>query len=159
MKSLMIAFISSCLAVACTSKETEIKEAGLAAAKQELAQEMKAEIAKGVSSKVHLQATAARILTEKAIFEVQSSQDQGEEANVVVEAKTEPEKVKDALIDIMSKLEDQKENRFNVSDALHLIHQKMNLPEDAYSTRSYKIKLRHSSSGGDAWQPVREAKK
>lgn len=141
--------------LSCTSKETQIKEAAIAAAKQELSQEMKAEIAKGVSSKKNLQTTAVHILVEKASFEVQAVDDHGEEADAVVEAKTEPEKVKDALIDIMSKLEDQKEARFNVPDALRLIREKMNLPETAYSTRTYRIKLQHK----DSWQPVPKDKK
>lgn len=145
----------SVLLLSCTSKETDIKEAGVTGARHQLENELKAEIAKTVSGKPHLQATALRVLGEKAAFEVKGFESQGEDATVAVEVQTEPEKVKEALIDIMAKLEDKKEDRFNVPDAIRLIHEKMKVPDGAYSIRNYSMRLHHK---GD-WEVVHEVKK
>jgi hypothetical protein len=153
-KSTMILLGALLVASGCTSKETQIKEAAMTGARTEFEDEVKTEIAKRVSGKVHLQATAVRILSQNSTLEVVKIQDQGEEATAIVEVKTEPEKVKENLLEIMTKLEDEKEARFNVPDALKLIRQKLSIPEGAFALRVYKIKLKNT---GD-WQVVREPK-
>jgi hypothetical protein len=139
----------------CTSKESEIKKAALAGAKVELQQDLEAEISKAVSGKPHLQTKAVKVLTENALFEVKDFDNKDEDATVLVVARTEPQEVKEALIDIMSKLEARKQEQFNVPDAIHLIRQRMGLPENAFSERNYQIKVHH----GRHWEAIHEPKK
>ncbi len=142
------------LAVLCAcSEESKVKEIAVDGAKERFKMEIKAEFAKAVIGKPHIQATAVRILTEKSDFDVQKLEINSDRADVLVQVLTTPVKARTALMDVMEKLDERKEARFNVSDALTLILQQMNLTE----TRSlivYKMKLEKN----DGWQLTKDKK-
>lgn len=149
---LALSLIWSVFVLGCTSDESRMQDRALAEAKELYRQEALDDIAKGVTGKAALQKTAAHVLTEKAKFEVQKVDVQRGAAVVVVQALTVPLKARSALIEIMGKLDPSKERNFNVSDALQMILQQMELVE----TRSllvYKIKFEKSNG----WQVVKES--
>jgi len=139
--------------LACTSEESKVQETALNGAKEIFQNEIREDIAKGVTGKANLQNTAVLILTEKSDFEVQKLDIQGDKAQAVVQALTVPLKARSALIEIMGKLDDKKERNFNVPDALRMVTQQMDLTETK-SLQVYKLKL--EKSGG--WHVVKDAK-
>lgn len=151
----LVSVLSLIFVISCTSKETKIREAAILEAKDQYEAEVRDEISKRVSGKKNLQTTAVHILTERAQFDVLKVQDQERSANAVVQVRTEPDKVTENLIEIMIKLEDQKEARFNVANAIKLIRQQLKVSEGAYSEKSYNIKLEDKGE----WVAVREPQK
>lgn len=145
--------ISLAFVLGCTSDQSKVQETALEGAKASFHQEVQEDISKGVTGKGNLQKTAANILTEKSEFEVQKVDIQGNSALAVVQALTVPVKARMALIEIMGKLDDKKERTFNVSDALRIILQQMELTE----TRSLQVyKIRLEKSGG--WHVLKDPK-
>lgn len=142
------------LVVLCAcSEKSKVQELAAEGAKEQFQMELKAEILKSVTGKPHIQATAVRVLTEKSDFNVQKIDIQGDHAEVLVDVLTIPVKARTALFDIMEKLDEKKEDRFNVPDALKLILQQMDLSETR-NLLAYKIKLKKT----DGWQVVKDKK-
>jgi hypothetical protein len=152
MRKILLAF-SLLMLVACTSEESKVQETALEGAKEIFQKEVREDIAKGVSGKANLQNTAVLILTEKSDFEVQKIEIQGDTAQAVVQALTVPLKARAALIEIMGKLDEKKERNFNVSDALRIITQQMDLTETK-SLQVYKLRLEKSGR----WNVLKDAK-
>jgi hypothetical protein len=152
MRKYLMAFGLSVVLGACSEK-SKVKEAAVLEAKAQIQTEIKAEMAKAVTGKLHIQATAVRVLIEKSDFNVQKVEIQGDHADALVEVLTVPVKARVALMEIMEKLDEKKEDRFNVPDALKLILQRMDLSETR-SLFTYKIKLEKT----DGWQAVQDKK-
>lgn len=126
---------------ACTSEESKVKTMAIEAARGRLQTQMREEIAKSVTGKDNLQKTAANILTEKSEFEVSHFELKADKAFVTVEVQAVPEKVRQALIEIMAKLDEKKEKTFNVSNAIQLINQQLGLDDGSRDLMVYKLNL------------------
>lgn len=146
MKKYLLGLLVTVSLCAC-SEESKVKSAALGGAKERFHSEMKEQISKGVNGKTNLQNTAANILTEKSEFEVQKMDISGNHADVVVQVLTVPPKAREALIDIMEKLDEKKERSFNVPDALRMIQQQMQL-SDTKALMVYKMSL----DKGESWK-------
>jgi hypothetical protein len=143
MKTIILAaFIFATTLSACTSEEKKQDNAAIEAATEQFKAELKEELAKAITGKTKIQFTAVDIISKRTEFSITKKEMQGDQASVEVHAKTISPKVKTALIEIMVKLEDKNEARFNVSDALKLIHQQMGLTPADTSTQIYNIKLK-----------------
>ncbi|MGZ3744216.1 MAG: hypothetical protein ACXWRA_10210 [Pseudobdellovibrionaceae bacterium] len=147
-------YLGCCLILFCAcTEESKVKEAAVNGAKSQFQAEIKGELAKIVKGKPHIQSTTLRTLTEKSDFKVQKMEINGARAEVAVEVSAVPLKARTALMEIIEKFDEKKEDRFNVPDALKLILQQMDLTE----TRDvfiYPLKLEKT----DAWQVVKETK-
>jgi fructose/tagatose bisphosphate aldolase len=130
MRKILLAF-SLLMLVACTSEESKVQETALEGAKEIFQKEVR----------------------EKSDFEVQKIEIQGDTAQAVVQALTVPLKARAALIEIMGKLDEKKERNFNVSDALRIITQQMDLTETK-SLQVYKLRLEKSGR----WNVLKDAK-
>lgn len=130
------------LVAACTSEERKLEEMALDGATQQFQAELKEELAKAITGKVNLQFTASDILTKRTEFAVLKKNVDGSMADFDVQAKTIPVKAKNALIEIISRLDEAKANRFNVPDALTLIYQQWGLSPEDTTTLTYKVKLK-----------------
>jgi len=153
-KKIFVSILSVSLFLAC-SEESKIKEVAIEAARAQYQAEIRDELAKNITGKNNLQKTATLILLEKADFEVQKSEIQGNNATVDVQAQRIPAKAKQSLIDIMSRLDEKKEARFNVPDALKMIYPQVGLEPDEKESAIYKIKLKKEGS----WKALPSAEK
>ncbi len=127
------------LGLAGCSDESKVKDASLEGAKERYQAQLREEIGKAVMGKANLQKIAVKTLVDKSDVEIQRVEITGEEAQVVVTLKTVPPKEREALIDIMAKLDEKKEMTFNVSNALNLIHQQVQA--EGVELIVYKMKL------------------
>jgi len=153
-KKIFVSILSVSLFLAC-SEESKIKEVAIEAARAQYQAEIRDELAKNITGKNNLQKTATLILLEKADFEVQKSEIQGDNATVDVQVQRVPAKAKQSLIDIMSRLDEKKEARFNVPDALKMIYPQVGLEPDEKESAIYKIKLKKEGS----WKALPSAEK
>lgn len=129
------------------SEESKVKDAAIEGAKVRFQNQMREDIGAGVTGKANLQKTAVHVLTEKSEFSVERVEINGSEATAVVVALTVPAKEREALIEIMSKLEEKKEANFNVSNALSLIHSQLK-SEQTSEAMAFKLTLKK----GDGWK-------
>lgn len=127
------------LALVGCSDESKVKDASIEGAKERYQAQLREEIGKAVTGKVNLQRIAVKTLVDKSDVELQRVEITGEEAHVVAALKTIPPKEREALIDIMAKLDEKKEATFNVSNALNLIHQQVQA--EGVELIVYKMKL------------------
>lgn len=128
---------------ACTSEQDKLNQAASEAASLQFQSELKEEISKAVSGKTNLQATAVDIVTKRSEFEILKSEIRGTSAEVEVRVLTIPTKVRTSLIEIIAKLDSQKERNFNVPDAIGLISLQMGVPPEERATLNYKFKFRN----------------
>jgi hypothetical protein len=127
------------LALVGCSDESKVKDASMEGAKERYQAQLREEIGKAVTGKANLQRIAVKTLVDKAEIEVPMVQVQGEEASSIASLKTVPVKEREALIEIMAKLDEKKEATFNVSNALNLIHQQ--IKAEGQEEIVYKMKL------------------
>ncbi|MBS1970655.1 MAG: hypothetical protein JSU04_10125 [Bdellovibrionales bacterium] len=127
------------LALVGCSDESKVKDASIEGAKERYQTQLREEIGKAVTGKANLQKIAVKTLVDKSDVEIQRQEITGEEAHVVAALKTVPTKEREALIDIMAKLDEKKEATFNVSNALNLIHQQVQA--EGFELIVYKMKL------------------
>lgn len=132
------------------SDESKVKSAALEGGQARFQALMREEIGKSVTGKENLQKTAVTVLTDRSEFSVDKIQINGDEATAVVIITTVPQKEREALVEIMAKLDPKKEMNFNVSNALNLIREQLQLARDTEGM-SYKLVLRKSDG---AWVVV-----
>lgn len=125
---------------ACT-EESKVKKVAVEAAQNQFQSMLRQELAQGVQGKPLLQETAVKVLATQTEFAVQNVRIEGDRAEVLIHALTVPVKAREALVEIMNKLEPNRVDRFNVSNALQLIRQQMGISQ-TQSVLSYKIDLR-----------------
>lgn len=146
MKKYLFTIGMACLLVACT-EESKVKDAAIEGAKVRFQNQMREDIGNGVAGKANLQKTAALVLTDRSEFSVERVQINGSDATAVVVVMTVPAKEREALIEIMAKLEEKKEANFNVSNALNLIRGQLKL-EQTSEAMAFKLNLKKD----DGWK-------
>jgi hypothetical protein len=120
-----LTFIFALSLAACTSEESKVKTAIIEGVKEHYQTQITEDIAKGVTGKENLQKTAVKTLVDRAEIDVQQMEIREQEAVAAGTLKAVSAKERQALIDIMAKLNPKKEATFNVSNALGLIRQEM----------------------------------
>lgn len=129
------------------SEESKVKEAAIEGARVRFQAQISEDIGNGVTGKANLQKTAVHVITEKSEFSVERVQVNGNEATAVVVVLTVPAKEREALIEIMGKLDAKKEAAFNVSNALNLIREQLKLERTA-EAMAFKLTLKKD----DGWK-------
>jgi hypothetical protein len=147
----MLSFLS--FATACTSDADKAQDAALESAKEQFQTELREELGKAITGHDKVQFTTVDQITKRTEFTVLKKEVKDSQADFEIQAKTIPVKVKNSLIEIISRLDSKVEGRFNVSDALKLISQQLGLGPEESSVQVYKLKLKKE---GD-WKKV-EAK-
>ena len=109
----------------CTTEGSQIEDVSLDEARLQLKSEMKATLDERIKGKEILKENYLSKVLDRSEFKVNDVKRSDETAKVQVEIKTIPLKVREALIDIMAKLDPAQENNFNVPDALSLISKQL----------------------------------
>ena len=129
----------------CTTEGSQIEDVALDEAKSQLKTEMKTALEERMKGKDILKENYLnKILdrTEVTIGEVSKS---AASAKVQVKIKTVPLKVREALTDIMIKLDPAQENNFNVPDALAMISKQLGVEPSAGQEIKKDILLKKDS--------------
>jgi ribosomal protein S6E (S10) len=137
----------------CTSEESQIKDVALEEAQQEYTSEIHAAVNERVHGKEIVKDNMVGKIIGRTEFEVDKVEITGTTANVVVKMKTVPLKVREALTDILVKLDPARENNFNVPDAIAMIYQQLGLkPEE--TSEAKKIITLHKDTVWKAQKPA-----
>lgn len=134
------------IAVACT-QDGKVKESAETYLRDRRQSEYSAESASIPASLSHLKATYVRVLTEKTLIETDKIEISGETATVSVTVKAPSAEVRQALREIIQRLNPAKQEAFNVPDALNMIGGQI---KDPLTTDHSTLKLRKK----DRWQVV-----
>lgn len=129
----------------CTTEGSQIEDVALDEAKSQLKTEMKTALEERMKGKDILKENYLnKILdrTEVTIGEVSKS---ASSAKVQVKIKTVPLKVREALTDIMIKLDPAQENNFNVPDALAMISKQLGVEPSVGQEIKKEILLKKDS--------------
>jgi hypothetical protein len=145
MKIILSMLVASILCLSCTSEEKKAEDLAVQSAKEDFQKDLREEMAKSITGKAKVQFTAVDILTQKTEFEITKRTLTENQGDFDVQAKTVPNKVRGALFEIISRLDEKKERSFNVPDALKLIWANLGLATDETSTLFYKIKLKKTA--------------
>lgn len=116
---------------ACTTESSQIEDVSLDEARFQLKTEMKAVLDERMKGKEILKENYLSKVLDRSEFKVNDVKRSDETAKVQIEIKTIPLKVREALTDIMVKLDPAQENNFNVPDALSLISKQLGVDPSA----------------------------
>ena len=115
----------------CTTEGSQIQDVAVDEARMQLKTEMSKALDARMNGKAILKANYLQKILDRTEVEVMGTDKSEALAKVQVKIKTVPLKVREALTDIMIKIDPSQENNFNVPDALILIFKqyKMNSAE------------------------------
>ena len=116
---------------ACTTESSQIEDVGIDGARAELKGELKKSLDDRMQGKEILKENYLNKILDRTEFSVEEVDRSEASAKVKVKIKTVPLKVREALTDIMVKVDPVQENNFNVPDALALISKQYGLEPSA----------------------------
>lgn len=114
----------SCFIISCTSKK---KEFALDEAKAQFRSDIEKEADDSITGHKNLKEAAINIIIESAAYEIESIDEANGEVFAVVHVKALDPKIRANLFEIINKLDEWKEKRFNIPDAIGLIGSQMKL--------------------------------
>lgn len=135
---ILLSFLFIC--AACTGSNSTAKIA-TEKIKSEISKSYRQEIDLKIDKKEDFKVAYVAALMERTEVEILATKKIGAKDAVSVKVSKVPPKVRQVLIDIIAKIEDWKEAKFNPSDALKLIYQQLNLPASEKETVSYDYVL------------------
>lgn len=115
----------------CTTESSQIEDVGIDGARAELKTELKKSLDDRMQGKEILKENYLNKILDRTEFSVDEVDRSEASAKVQVKIKTVPLKVREALTDIMVKVDPAQENNFNVPDALALISKQYGLEPSA----------------------------
>ena len=131
----------------CTSN-SEIESLSIDSAKAKMKSKFLLEADQAIKGKANMKSIYATVILGHSEFEIENSNISESSARVIVKVKTVPLSVREKLMGVVEKLDEWKDSRFNMSDALGLVKKQLNNQDTA--TENILIELRKS---GD-WQLV-----
>ncbi len=115
----------------CTTEGSQIEDVSLDEARLQFKSEIKATLDERIKGKEILKENYLSKVLDRSEFKVNDVKKTADTAKVQVEIKTVPLKVREALTDIMVKLDPAQENNFNVPDALSMISKQLGVDSSA----------------------------
>jgi hypothetical protein len=128
------------MTLACTESSRKESQA-IERAKTLWLQSLKTEAAETISGKTSFRSSYADIMFEKSEFTVEPADPKQDANTVTVKVKSVPQPVRKVLMEIIAKMDANKESRFNIPDATALIYKQLGLSETLVSAETYKIDL------------------
>ncbi len=116
---------------ACTTEGSQIEDVSLEEAKLQLRTELKSILDERMKGKEILKENYISKVLDRSEFKVSDVKRFDDAAKVQIEIRTVPLKVREALMDIMVKLDPAQQNNFNIPDALSMISKQLGVDSSA----------------------------
>lgn len=139
-KKVGLFFLVLGLVTAC-SQESKIRDVVQENAEKQLRQETEAEADKAFSGKDILRKNYVNAIVSKSEVSVENVVVHDADATATARIHLAPDKVRGALLEILRRLDVSKTDSFNMSDALRMISQQMQVPAEETSEKSIDYKL------------------
>ncbi|MBL7671750.1 MAG: acyltransferase [Bdellovibrionaceae bacterium] len=162
-KTLMVLFaLSGVLTLSSCTQEAKVKDASLAAAAASFENILKDESHRTIRGKELLKLNYISVIKEQSHFEVVKATiqkklsegtsgikngDNRESAVVQVRVRTVPDSVRNALMDIIELRKNENSFSFNMTDALKMIRQQLDLSPDSFLDILFTFQLHHQPQG------------
>jgi hypothetical protein len=124
---------------ACTSK-SDAEDAALLAAQTKFKAQMQTEANQVIKGKENMKRTLSEVLVQRSNFEIENSTVGDDTAKVVVKVSAVPPVVRQKLMGVIDHVEEWKDTKFNISDALVLVREE--LKNSSYSPETYIFNLK-----------------